>query len=121
MEGRQGRAAQHAHEWSAVAAEPAEVGALGFHEGTCANPTSAHYQNDPAGVDSPPNELWPSSDEDDPTAGLRANSDGVAKGFGRSNWVARPTARAIWIHEPDDPDAPPGEHVHARIGCADLT
>jgi hypothetical protein len=30
-----------------------------------------------------------------------------------------PTVRAIWIHEPEDPTAPPG-HMHVRIGCADL-
>jgi hypothetical protein len=89
-----------------------------LHEGTCANPTSAHYKNDPAGPDEPPNELWPSSDPTDPTAGLTADETGVARGFGVADWVARPTARAIWIHEP--PDDPTDPHAHARIGCADL-
>ena len=51
-------------------------------------------------MDGPPNELWPSSDKNDPTAGLLANSQGVAKGFARVDWVARPTARAIWVHAP---------------------
>ncbi|HEY4409161.1 MAG TPA: hypothetical protein VGO87_04720 [Acidimicrobiia bacterium] len=103
--------------------DPGKVYPAHLHEGTCADPTSAHYRNDPAGVDGPPNELWPSSDKNDPTAGLVANSNGVADGSGQVNWVARPTARAIWIHMPEDPNAPPpppGTHVHARIGCADL-
>jgi hypothetical protein len=26
----------------------------------------------------------------------------------------------IWIDQPDDPDTPPGQHVHAPIGCVDL-
>jgi hypothetical protein len=99
---------------------PGQVYSSHLHEGTCANPTSPHYQNDPNGPDGPPNELWPSSDKDDPTVGLIADEDGEAKGFAQVDWVARPTARAIWIHEPDDPNAPPGEHVHARVGCADL-
>jgi len=91
-----------------------------LHEGTCADPTSAHYKNDPLGPDGPPNELWPTSDPNNPTAGLTADENGVARGFAVADWVARPTARAIWIHEPEDPTAPPGSHQHARIGCADL-
>jgi hypothetical protein len=100
--------------------QPGVVYSAHLHEGTCGNPTSAHYKNDLTGPDAPPNELWPSSDPADPTAGLIADSKGVAKGSGVADWVARPTARAIWIHEPEDPTAPPGSHVHARIGCADL-
>jgi hypothetical protein len=98
--------------------EPGVVYDAHLHEGTCADPTSAHYKNDPAGPSEPPNELWPSSDANDPTAGLTAGEDGVARGFGVAEWVARPTARAIWIHEPPaDPNDP---HAHARIGCANL-
>ncbi len=89
-----------------------------LHEGTCTNPTSAHYKNDLNGVSEPPNELWPSDDPTDPLAGLTADENGVARGFGIADWVARPTARAIWIHEP--PDDPNDPHAHARIGCADL-
>jgi hypothetical protein len=89
-----------------------------LHEGTCTNPTSAHYKNDPNGVSEPPNELWPSDDLTDPLAGLTADENGEARGFGIADWVARPTARAIWIHEP--PDDPNDPHAHARIGCADL-
>jgi hypothetical protein len=102
--------------------QPGLVYSAHLHEGTCANVTSPHYRNDPAGLDAPPNELWPSSDPNNPTAGLIADEHGVARGFGRAEWVARPTARAVWIHEPEDPTAPPppGGHVHARIACADL-
>jgi uncharacterized protein YcnI len=100
--------------------EPGKVYMSHLHEGTCADPTSPHYKNDPAGPAGPPNELWPSSNANDPTAGLTADSTGVAHGFAVADWVARPTARAVWIHEPEDPNAPPGSHVHARIGCADL-
>ena len=99
---------------------PGQVYSSHLHEGTCGDPTSAHYKNDPAGVAGPPNELWPSTDPTDPTFGLLAKSNGVARGFGKVNWVARPTARAVWIHQPEDPAAPPGSHVHARIACADL-
>jgi hypothetical protein len=99
---------------------PGQVYSAHLHEGTCGDPTSAHYKNDPAGPDGPPNELWPSTDQTDPTFGLLAKSNGVARGFGKADWVARPTARAVWIHQPEDPAAPPGSHVHARIACANL-
>jgi hypothetical protein len=89
-----------------------------LHEGTCANITSAHYKNDLTGPDAPPNELWPSSDPSDPTAGLTADENGEVTGTGAAEWVARPTARAIWIHEP--PTDPSDPHAHARIACADL-
>ena len=98
--------------------EPGVTYTAHLHEGTCTNPTSAHYRNDPNGLDMPPNELWPSDDPTNPTAGLTADENGVARGFGIADWVARPTARAIWIHEP--PDDPNDPHAHARIGCADL-
>ena len=98
--------------------EPGVTYTAHLHEGTCSDPLSAHYRNDPAGLDAPPNELWPSSDPADPTAGLTADESGVAWGVAVADWVARPTARAVWIHEPPlDPNDP---HAHARIGCANL-
>jgi uncharacterized protein YcnI len=100
--------------------EPGKTYASHLHEGTCADVTSAHYMDDLAGPDAPPNELWPSSNPEDPTAGLIADAYGQATGSGTVDWVARPTARAIWIHQPVDPNTPPGAHVHARIACADL-
>ena len=98
--------------------EPGVTYTAHLHEGTCSDPLSAHYRDDPAGLDAPPNELWPSDDPTDPIAGITADDAGVGNGFGVSEWVARPTARAVWIHEPPaDPNDP---HAHARIGCADL-
>jgi len=98
--------------------EPGVTYTAHLHEGTCGDPTSPHYRNDPNGLDAPPNELWPSSDPLDQLAGLTADENGVARGFGIADWVARPTARAVWIHEPPvDPNDP---HAHARVGCADL-
>ncbi len=38
----------------------------GLHEGTCGDPTSAHYKNDPAGPDDPPNEPAVTSSSDTP-------------------------------------------------------
>ena len=98
--------------------EPGVTYTAHLHEGTCGDPTSAHYRNDPAGLDAPPNELWPTDNPNDPTAGLTADETGVAQGFAMADWVARPTARAIWIHDP--PTDPNNPHAHARIGCADL-
>lgn len=98
--------------------EPGVTYSAHLHEGTCTDPTSAHYRDDPAGLDAPPNELWPSSDPNDQTAGLTADENGVAQGFAVADWVARPTARAIWVHDP--PTDPNDPHAHARIGCADL-
>lgn len=101
-----------------IGLEPGVTYTAHLHEGTCGNPTSAHYRDDPAGLDAPPNELWPSDDLTNPTAGLTADETGSATGFGVAEWVARPTARAVWIHEPPaDPNDP---HAHARIACADL-
>jgi hypothetical protein len=98
--------------------EPGLVYTAHLHEGTCGDPLSAHYRNDLDGLDAPPNELWPSDDPTNPTAGITADDAGVGNGFGVSEWVARPTARAVWIHEP--PTDPNDPHAHARIGCADL-
>jgi hypothetical protein len=118
---RLGRAVDHTYiEVTVTGLQPGQVYSAHLHEGTCANVTSPHYKNDPTGPSAPPNELWPSSDPNNPTAGLIADEFGVARGSGRAEWVARPTARAVWIHEPEDPTAPPGGHVHARIACADL-
>ena len=105
-----------------------------LHEGTCAD-NGPHYKDDPLGPDAPPNELWPSSDPNNPLAGLIADANGHAVGSGATDWVARASARSVFIHAPAAPGTPPGgghppghllaqvpdpHAVHARIACADL-
>lgn len=81
-----------------------------LHEGSCAV-MGPHYRDDPDGAAEPPNELWPSSDPDDPTAGLQSDADGVANGKGSAPWQARPEAAAVMLHDGDTGD---------MIACADL-
>jgi hypothetical protein len=98
--------------------EPATTYAAHLHNAPCsgANPGGAHYKNDPAGPAVPPNELWLSS-TDDPMAGIRSNSGGVAHGRGSAAWVARPEAQSVVIHF-----IPPGGTTAGgpKIACADL-
>jgi hypothetical protein len=98
--------------------EPATTYAAHLHNAPCsaANPGGGHYMDDPAGPAMPPNELWFSS-TDDPTAGIRANSGGVARGRGSADWVARPEAQSVVIHF-----IPPGGTTAGgpKIACADL-
>ena len=99
--------------------EPATTYAAHLHDAPCsdANPGGAHYKHDPAGPSMPPNELWLSS-TDDPMAGIRANSAGVAHGRGGADWVARPEAQSVVVHF-----IPPGGTTAGgpKIACADLT
>lgn len=81
-----------------------------LHEGACAD-RGPHYQNDPEGAEEPPNELWPSSDPEDPTAGLQADADGEARGEGTAQWRAEDPV-SVFVHAPGD--------GHDRIACADL-
>jgi hypothetical protein len=88
-----------------------------LHNAPCSeNQGGTHYKNDPAGPAVPPNELWLSS-TDDPTAGITANPGGVAKGVGTADWVARPEAQSVIIHQ-----IPPGGTTAGgpKIACADL-
>ena len=71
-----------------------------------------HYQDQPGGATTPPNELWPSSDPQDPTVGLIANAAGKANGHGTAPWTARPEASSVVIHQTGD--------LAVRIACADL-
>lgn len=87
-----------------------------LHNGTCASGGGGHYQHDPSGGVTPPNELWLSS-TDDAQGPLRPNPGGVAHGSGSATWEARissanTNARSVVVHEP-------GSGV--RITCADLT
>jgi hypothetical protein len=72
-----------------------------------------HYQDQVGGSTTPPNELWPSSDSQNPAAGLIANSAGRATGHGTAPWTARPDAQSVVIHQTGNPAV--------RIACADLT
>ena len=98
--------------------ESATTYAAHLHNAPCsdANPGGAHYKQDPAGPSMPPNELWLSS-TDDPMAGIRANSGGVAHGRGSADWVARPEAQSVVVHF-----IPPGGTTAGgpKIACADV-
>lgn len=81
-----------------------------LHAGPCAE-HGPHYQHDPDGADEPPNELWPSSDPHDPTAGLQANPAGNTSGRGTAPWRARDEALSVFLHD----------HDGTRVACADLS
>jgi len=83
-----------------------------LHAGACAD-HGPHYRHDWNGPTRPPNELWASSRPDDPTAGITADDEGTASGWGAAPWRARPEARSVFIHS--------GGKGHAAIGCADLS
>jgi large repetitive protein len=98
--------------------EPGTTYAAHLHNAPCSdpNPGGGHYMDDPAGPPAPPNELWLSSTSD-PTAGITANSAGVAKGRGSADWVARPEAQAVVIHSIPEGGTTAGG---PKIACADL-
>lgn len=75
-----------------------------------------HYKHDPAGVGAPPNELWFSS-SGDPTAGVTARRGGVARGSGAADWVARPEAQSVVIHQVVPATGTSGG---PKLACADL-
>ena len=89
-----------------------------LHNAPCSdpNPGGGHYQDDPEGPATPPNELWLSS-TDDPLAGITTNAAGVGHGQGNADWVARPEAQSVVIHA-----IPPGGTTAGgpKIACADL-
>lgn len=92
--------------------EPRATYSVHLHAGACAD-HGPHYRDDPNGQARPPNELWASSDRDDPTAGITADDKGTASGGGTAPWRARPEARSVFIHS--------GSKGHPPIGCADLS
>lgn len=65
------------------------------------NNASTHYKFDPAGVGTPPNELWPA---------FTTDADGAGNGKDTSSLTAGPTAVSVVIHAPGG----------AKIACADL-
>lgn len=82
-----------------------------LHEGTCWD-HGAHYRYDPNGGEGPPNELWPSSDPEDPRAGVTTDKRGWGHGEAHADWKADPVARSIHVHD---------EATGAMVACADLS
>lgn len=98
--------------------EPGRVYAAHLHNQPCAlGAGGTHYKHDMTGVGAPPNELWFSS-SDDPTEGVRAHHRaGVARGDGAVDWVARPEARSVVIHQIVPATGTSGG---PKLACADL-
>lgn len=69
-----------------------------IHIGTCAD-MGSHYRHDPEGPEGPPNEIWPSSDPEDPRGGIRSDAGGYGNGEGHATWKARPEARSVMLHD----------------------
>lgn len=97
--------------------DPGLVYAAHLHNQPCwLNLGGTHYKDATTGVGAPPNELWFSS-SDDPFAGVTANRGGVARGFGAVDWVARPEAQSVVIHQVVPATGTSGG---PKIACADL-
>ncbi len=72
------------------------------HNKACSDSNGGgHYMHDPAGPIDSVNEIWP---------GFTTNASGVGNGFATNNFIARPEAQSIVVHDTDK----------ARIACADL-
>ena len=97
--------------------EPGLVYAAHLHNQPCGlGAGGTHYKNVTTGVGAPPNELWYSS-SGDPFAGVVANRAGVARGSGGADWVARPEAQSVVIHQIVPATGTSGG---PKIACADL-
>lgn len=97
--------------------DPGLVYAAHVHNQPCQpGAGGTHYRDVPTGVGTPPNEMWFSS-SDDPFAGIVANRGGVARGSGAVDWVARPEAQSVVIHQVVSPTGTSGG---PKIACADL-
>lgn len=97
--------------------DPGLVYAAHLHNQPCGlGAGGTHYKDVTAGAGAPPNELWFSS-SDDPFAGVTANRGGVARGFGAVDWVARPEAQSVVIHQVVPATGTSGG---PKIACADL-
>lgn len=96
---------------------PAHTYAAHLHNQPCMlGLGGTHYKDVPSGVGEPPNELWFSSSRD-PLAGVTANRVGMARGSGAVDWVARPEAQSIVIHQVVPATGTSGG---PKIACADL-
>ena len=80
------------------------------HSGPC-RAHGPHYKHDADGPGEPPNELWPSSDPDDPRAGLVADGEGHGTARATASWTARPEAASVMVHDP---------RTKEMMACADL-
>lgn len=80
------------------------------HSGPC-RVHGPHYKHDPDGPGEPPNELWPSSDPDDPRAGLVSDGEGHGTARATASWTARPEAASVMLHDP---------RTDEMMACADL-
>src|SRR6476661_2658430 len=70
-----------------------------LHTQACAdNFAGGHYQDVPGGAAAPPNELWLSSDHEDPGM-LMTNHDGHVHARGKAPWVARDQPLSVVVHE----------------------
>lgn len=75
------------------------------HAAPCATgEADGHYKLDPAGLATPPNEIWPGP--------VTANEAGIASGNTVADFTAGTTAVSVVVHRPGD--AP------NKIACADL-
>lgn len=72
-----------------------------LHVGSC-DDVGGHYQDDPDAAAAPPNELWPALDTD---------RLGRARTSETADWVARPEAASVVVHDPA---------TNAKVLCADL-
>lgn len=97
--------------------EPGLVYAAHLHNQPCGlGAGGSHYRDVTSGNGAPPNELWFSS-SGDPFAGVVANRGGAARGVGAVDWVARPEAQSVVIHQVV---AATGTSGGPKIACADL-
>jgi hypothetical protein len=85
--------------------EPGVTYAAHVHAAPCAvGEADGHYMHDPAGVVTPPNEIWPGP--------ITANAAGLASGRTVADFHAGPTAVSVVVHRPGP--------VPNKIACADL-
>jgi hypothetical protein len=85
--------------------EPGVSYAAHVHAAPCAvGEADGHYQHDPAGGVTPPNEIWPGP--------ISANEAGMASGRTVAGFEAGPTAVSVVVHRPGP--------VPNKIACADL-
>lgn len=97
--------------------DPGLIYAAHLHNQPCnIGAGGSHYKDVTGGAGAPPNELWFSS-SDDPFEGVTANRGGVARGSGAADWVARPEAQSVVIHQVVSATGTSGG---PKIACADL-